>query len=41
MIVYNEYNHSMSPALADLLNHFGNSRFGYKPSLIVTYSADQ
>lgn len=36
-----EYNHSMSPALADLLNHFGSSRFGYKPSLIVTYSAGQ
>ena len=36
-----EYNHSMSPALADLLNHFGSSRFAYKPSLIVTYSAGQ
>ena len=31
----------MSPALAHLLNHFGSSRFAYKPSLIVTYSAGQ
>jgi len=36
-----EYNHSMSPALANLLNHFGSSLFGYKPSAIVTYSAGQ
>jgi chromate reductase, NAD(P)H dehydrogenase (quinone) len=36
-----EYNHSMSPALAHLLNHFGSSLYAYKPSLIVTYSAGQ
>ena len=36
-----EYNHSMSPALAELLNHFGSSSFSYKPSTIVTYSAGQ
>lgn len=36
-----EYNHSMSPALANLLNHFGSSLFSYKPSAIVTYSAVQ
>lgn len=36
-----EYNHAMSPALADLLNHFGSSLFAYKPSAIVTYSAGQ
>ncbi|MEL6188220.1 MAG: NAD(P)H-dependent oxidoreductase [Myxococcota bacterium] len=36
-----EYNHSMSPALAHLLNHFGSSLFSYKPSVIVTYSAGQ
>src|SRR5690606_11598706 len=30
-----EYNHSMSPALANLLNHFGSSLFAYKPSAIV------
>ena len=36
-----EYNHSMSPALMHLLNHFGASRFALKPSAIVTYSAGQ
>lgn len=36
-----EYNHSMSPALANLLNHFGSSLFAYKPSAIITYSAGQ
>ncbi|QIR98667.1 NADPH-dependent FMN reductase [Vibrio diabolicus] len=36
-----EYNHSMSPALANMLNHFGSSLFSYKPSAIVTYSAGQ
>lgn len=41
IMVSPEYNHSMSPALAHLLNHFGSSRFAYKPSAIVTYSAGQ
>lgn len=41
IIVSPEYNHSMSPALANLLNHFGSSLFSYKPSAIVTYSAGQ
>lgn len=36
-----EYNHSLSPALAHLLNHFGSSRFAFKSSAIVTYSAGQ
>ena len=36
-----EYNHSISPALVNLLNHFGSSLFAYKPSAIVTYSAGQ
>ncbi|TVQ41438.1 MAG: NADPH-dependent oxidoreductase [Wenzhouxiangella sp.] len=36
-----EYNHAMSPALANLLNHFGSSLFSYKPSAIATYSAGQ
>ena len=36
-----EYNHSMSPALANMLNHFASSIFSYKPSAIVTYSAGQ
>ncbi|WP_372763168.1 NADPH-dependent FMN reductase [Pseudoalteromonas sp.] len=41
IMVSPEYNHSMSPALANLLNHFGSSKFAYKPSAIVTYSAGQ
>ena len=41
VMVSPEYNHSMSPALANLLNHFGSSLFSYKPSTIVTYSAGQ
>ncbi len=41
IMVSPEYNHSMSPALANLLNHFGGSKFAYKPSAIVTYSAGQ
>lgn len=41
VMVSPEYNHAMSPALADLLNHFGSSLFAYKPSAIVTYSAGQ
>lgn len=41
VMVSPEYNHSMSPALADLLNHFGSSLFSFKPSAIVTYSAGQ
>ena len=36
-----EYNHSLSPALSNLLNHFGSSLFSWKPSLIVIYSAGQ
>ncbi|MCP1728576.1 NAD(P)H-dependent FMN reductase [Natronospira proteinivora] len=41
VMVSPEYNHSMSPALANLLNHFGSSLFSYKPSAIVSYSAGQ
>ncbi|KAL7553780.1 hypothetical protein ACHAWF_017107 [Thalassiosira exigua] len=36
-----EYNHSPSPALLNVLNHFGSSTFSFKPSAIVTYSAGQ
>jgi chromate reductase len=36
-----EYNHAPSPALLNLLNHFGSSTFSFKPSAIVTYSAGQ
>nr|WP_205600819.1 NAD(P)H-dependent oxidoreductase [Halomonas socia] len=41
VMVSPEYNHSMSPALAHLLNHFGSSHYAFKPSAIVTYSAGQ
>lgn len=41
LMISPEYNHSMSPALADLLNHFGSSLFSFKPSAIITYSAGQ
>ncbi|MFN3688792.1 NADPH-dependent FMN reductase [Salinarimonas sp.] len=41
VMVSPEYNHSMSPALAHLLNHFGSSLYAYKPSAIATYSAGQ
>ena len=41
IMVSPEYNHSMSPALAHMLNHFGSSLYSYKPSAIVTYSAGQ
>lgn len=41
VVVSPEYNHSMSPTLAHLLNHFGASLFAFKPSAIVTYSAGQ
>ncbi|CAJ1349072.1 unnamed protein product [Effrenium voratum] len=36
-----EYNHTASPALLNLLNHFGSSLFSYKPSSICTYSQGQ
>ena len=36
-----EYNHAPSPALVNLLNHFGSSTFSFKPSAIVSYSAGQ
>lgn len=36
-----EYNHAPSPALVNVLNHFGSSTFSFKPSAIVSYSAGQ
>lgn len=36
-----EYNHAPSPGLLNVLNHFGSSTFGFKPSAIVSYSAGQ
>ena len=41
VMVSPEYNHSMSPALSDLLNQFPSSVFSFKPSLIATYSSGQ
>lgn len=38
MIISGEYNHSIPPALKNLLDHF-QSEYLYKPSGIVTYSA--
>ena len=32
-----EYNHSPSPALLNILNHFGSSTFSFKPSAIGTF----
>jgi len=36
-----EFNHAPSPALLNVLNHFGSSVFSFKPSAIVSYSAGQ
>ena len=38
MIVSGEWNHSIPPALKNLLDHF-KSEYHYKPSAIATYSA--
>lgn len=38
MVVCAEYNHSVPPALKNLLDHFGPAEFAFKPSGIVTYS---
>ena len=38
VIVSGEYNHSIPPALKNLLDHF-QREYHYKPSAIVTYSA--
>jgi chromate reductase, NAD(P)H dehydrogenase (quinone) len=36
-----EMNHGPSPGLLNTMNHFGSTVFGYKPSLIVSYSPSQ
>ena len=41
VMVSPEYNHSVSPALANTLNHFGSSLFSFKPSGMVVYSQGQ
>lgn len=39
VIVTPEYNHSLPPALTNMLDHFGSSVYSWKPSGIVCYSA--
>jgi chromate reductase len=39
IIVTAEYNHSVPPGLLAMLDHFGGSKYAYKPCGIVTYSA--
>lgn len=41
VIVSPEYNHSIPPALSNLLDHFGGSKYACKPSALVTYSNGQ
>ncbi len=41
LFVTPEYNHLPSPALLNLLNHFGASTFAFKPSAVVSYSISQ
>jgi len=38
LIVSGEYNHSLPPALASMVGHFGGSNYAYKPSGIISYS---
>lgn len=39
LIVSPEYNHSIPPALSNMLDHFGPKQYNFKPSGIVTYSS--
>ena len=41
VVITAEYNHSMPPALTNLLDHFPGSSFKYRPAGIVCYSAGQ
>ena len=34
-----EMNHTISPALTNMMNYFGSSTYSYRPSGIATYSA--
>ena len=38
VVVSAEYNHSIPPALSNLIDHFPGSSFAFKPSGIVCYS---
>lgn len=39
VVISGEYNHSIPPALSNMLDHFPGSIVSYKPSAIVCYSA--
>eukprot|EP01127_Copromyxa_protea_P017612 TRINITY_DN5397_c0_g1_i1.p1 TRINITY_DN5397_c0_g1~~TRINITY_DN5397_c0_g1_i1.p1 ORF type:complete len:198 (-),score=45.70 TRINITY_DN5397_c0_g1_i1:28-621(-) len=41
VVVSAEYNHSIPPALSNLMSHFGGTQYKYRPAAIVTYSAGQ
>jgi len=41
LIISPEYNHTIPPALTNFMDHFGCSRYSFKPSGIVTYSIGQ
>lgn len=41
LFVTPEYNHLPSPALLNIMNHFGASTFAFKPSAVVSYSSSQ
>lgn len=38
LIITPEYNHSVPPALTNLLDHFSPAQYHFKPSGIVSYS---
>lgn len=38
LIVSGEYNHSIPPALSNMMDYFGGSCYSYKPSAICCYS---
>ena len=38
VVVSGEYNHTIPPALTNLMDHFPLSAYSYKPSAIVCYS---
>ncbi|XP_013420977.1 uncharacterized protein LOC106181203 isoform X1 [Lingula anatina] len=41
VVVSAEYNHSIPPALSNMMDHFSPSVYAYKPSGIVSYSPGQ
>eukprot|EP00899_Mesostigma_viride_P016216 jgi/Mesvir1/24596/Mv21915-RA.1 len=41
VVVTAEYNHSIPPALKNMLDYFGGSNYAFKPSGIVSYSTGQ